>query len=322
MATTEEWTPNKAWLEAVPQEELDRVLEMQDWRSWLSLGIDWALVAASMALVATRPNLLTIIIALFIIGTRQLGLTVLMHEAAHWTLFSNKRVNDWAANWLCAYPAWADLRPYRAYHLQHHTNNWTDEDPDLALASPFPITRASMRRKVWRDLSGQTGWKRAKITLRRDLGGAGKEGGRLSMSEMSRRRGDGTSALVGMIVTNSLLLALLWALGHPALYLLWAGAWMTTYSLVMRIRSIAEHSMPLDPADHMTNTRTTRASWWERLVVAPNRVNYHLEHHLLVAVPHYKLPAMHRMLERAGLLENASVAPGYLNVLRLASSKT
>ena len=321
MATTEEWSPDKGWLEAVPQDELDRVLEMQDWRSWLSLALDWALVAASMALVALRPGILTTIVALFIIGARQLGLTVLMHEASHWTLFKNKRVNDWAANWLCAYPTWADLRPYRSYHLQHHAKNWTEEDPDRGLASPFPVTRQSMRRKVWRDLSGQTGWKRAKVTLRRDLGKGNKENSRLSMSEMSRRRGGGTNALVGMVVTNGLLLALLWSLGHPALYLLWVGAWMTTYSLAMRIRAIAEHSMPGDPADHMTNTRTTLASWWERMVVAPNRVNFHLEHPLLVAVPHYKLPAMHRMLERAGVLEGASVARGYLDVLRLASSK-
>ena len=322
MATTEEWTPDKAWLEAVAQEELDEVLQMQDWRSWLSLLINWGLVAVAMALVAVRPNPLTIIVSLFIIGARQLGLTVLMHEAAHWSLLSDKGTNDWVANWLCAYPAWADLRPYRAYHLQHHAKNWTEDDPDIALASPFPITRASMRRKVWRDLSGQTGWKRAKVTLRRDLGDAGKQGGRLSMSEMSRRQGDGASALVGMLVTNSVLFLILAALGHPTLYLLWAGAWITTYSLVMRIRAIAEHSMPRDRADHMTNTRTTVASWWERLFLAPNRVNYHLEHHLLVAVPHYKLPAMHRMLGRAGLLENASVAPGYFGVLRLASSKT
>ena len=172
MATTEEWTPDKAWLEAVAQEELDEGLQMQDWRSWLSLLINWGLVAVAMALVAVRPNPLTIIVSLFIIGARQLGLTVLMHEAAHWSLLSDKGTNDWVANWLCAYPAWADLRPYRAYHLQHHAKNWTEDDPDIALASPFPITRASMRRKVWRDLSGQTGWKRAKVTLRRDLGDA------------------------------------------------------------------------------------------------------------------------------------------------------
>ena len=69
--------------------------------------------------------------------------------------------------------------------------------------------------------------------------------------------------------------------------------------------------------DVLENTRTTRAGLLLRLTVAPNRVNYHVEHHLLAAVPFYRLPAMHRMLRERGLL----AAPlGYSDVLRLASS--
>ena len=40
----------------------------------------------------------------------------------------------------------------------------------------------------------------------------------------------------------------------------------------------------------------------ERLLVAPNYVNYHLEHHLVMTVPHYHLPRMHRMLRERGVL--------------------
>jgi fatty acid desaturase len=122
-------------------------------------------------------------------------------------------------------------------------------------------------------------------------------------------------------ITNGVLLGVLTLLGHPALYLLWVGAWLTTYSLVMRIRSIAEHAMVPDPADDLRNTRTTLARWWERLLVAPNRVNFHLEHHLLMTVPHHNLPRMHRLLRERGALAGACVAPGYLDVLRLAASR-
>jgi fatty acid desaturase len=89
----------------------------------------------------------------------------------------------------------------------------------------------------------------------------------------------------------------------------------------MRIRSIAEHGMVPEPGDDLQNTRTTRARWWERLLIAPNRVNFHLEHHLLMAVPHYHLPRLHRLLRERGVLDGACVAPGYLSVLRLAASK-
>src|SRR5881397_1583730 len=151
----------EAWREALSDAEVRELLEMRDWRSWLSIAVDWGTIGVALALVARWPNPLTVVVALFVIGGRQLGLAVLMHEAAHRTLFRERRWNDLVGNWLCAYPVWSDLYPYRPYHLQHHAKTWTEHDPDLPLAAPFPVTRASMRRKIWRDLSGRTGWKRS-----------------------------------------------------------------------------------------------------------------------------------------------------------------
>ena len=73
-------------------------------RAGVSIAVNWGLVAAAFALVACWPNPLTVVVALFVIGARQLGFAILMHEAAHRTLFRNRRLNDWAGNWLCAYP--------------------------------------------------------------------------------------------------------------------------------------------------------------------------------------------------------------------------
>ncbi len=56
--------------------------------------------------------------------------------------------------------------------------------------------------------------------------------------------------------------------------------------------------------------------------MAPHRVGYHLEHHLLMTVPYFRLPAMHRLLVERGAVPDGAVARGYLAVLRLASSRT
>jgi len=312
----------RVWRDAITRDEWNGLLRVSDWRGALQVALNWGLVAACLALVAWAPNPLTVLVALFGIGARQLGCAVLMHEAAHRTLFRSRRVNDWVGNWLCAYPVWADLHPYRPYHLKHHAKNWTEQDPDLDLATKFPVTRESMGRKVWRDLSGQIAWKRVKAILRRDLRGVlGKTGRGLSFGKTATPGQPGPHNLVGVTVTNAVLFGVLAALGHPLLYLLWVGAWFTTYSLVTRIRSIAEHSMAPDPRDDMRNTRTTLARWWERLFIAPLRVNFHLEHHLAMTVPLYHLPRMHRILRERGVLDGALVAPGYLSVLRQASSK-
>src|SRR6266436_596697 len=116
----------------------------------------WGSIAASIALLMLWPNLLTWLIAVMIVGTRQLGLAILMHEAAHGGLHANKAINEWVGQWLCAVPVGADLGSYRAYHLQHHKFTQQPEDPDLSLSAPFPISKESYTRKAIRDLTGQT----------------------------------------------------------------------------------------------------------------------------------------------------------------------
>jgi fatty acid desaturase len=297
------------WRSALSRDEIRELLEMRDLRSWWTLALNWGLVFASFALVAVWPNPLTVLIALFVIGARQLGLAVIMHDASHRSFFRSRWLNDFAGSWLAAYPIWSDLHPYRPYHLQHHSKTGGPEDPDLGLIRPFPITRSSLTRKVVRDLSGQTGWKFAKGAWRRTFGRYGEDP-------------IATRAAQGVLVTNAvLLLAILVAFGRPELYLLWVGAWLTTHTLVTRIRSIAEHALTPDADDPLGNTRTTVASWWERLLIAPNRVNYHLEHHLLMTVPHYNLPRMHRLLRDRGVLDRACVERGYRRVLARASSR-
>ena len=48
-------------------------------------------------------------------------------------------------------------------------------------------------------------------------------------------------------------------------------------------------------------------------------VNYHVEHHLYPAIPHYNLPACHRELRARGILEGAEVRP-WLETVRLVAA--
>jgi fatty acid desaturase len=303
-----------SWRDLLSRNEIAELRRMNDWRSWLTVAFNWGVVLAAMGLVYAWPNPLTLILALLLIGARQLGIAVLMHDASHYALFENRKLNNFVGNWLGAYTVWSDVDSYRPYHREHHLNTWTEKDPDLNLATPFPITRDSMLRKVGRDLSGRTGLKFARFAMRRDFGTEGTLSERTARALRSPR-------FRGLLITNGVLFAVASLLFHPAVYLLWPAAYLTTNTLVTRIRAIAEHSMTPDPTNELLQTRTTLASWWERLFLAPNRVNYHLEHHLVMTVPHYNLPRMHEMLKQRGALEHALIAPNYWSVLRQASSK-
>ncbi|MES2126724.1 MAG: fatty acid desaturase, partial [Pseudomonadota bacterium] len=59
-----------------------------------------------------------------------------------------------------------------------------------------------------------------------------------------------------------------------------------------------------------------RAGLLARATVAPLRVNFHIEHHVLPAVPYFRLKHMHALLRQRELVPPP---PGYLDVLRLVS---
>jgi len=90
------------WQEALSPAERQELLTLDDVRAWRSILVDWGLIAASFVLVARVPHVVTVLLAIAVIGGRQLGLAILMHEAAHRILLSNRRWNDVVGNWLCA----------------------------------------------------------------------------------------------------------------------------------------------------------------------------------------------------------------------------
>jgi hypothetical protein len=111
----------------------------------------WVIIAAAMALSIWSLWLLPV--SIMLIGARQLGLTILMHDAAHGALHPNAKVNDFVGHWLCGAPMGGHLKAYRQYHLTHHKYAQQAQDPDLILSKPFPVTRTSLRRKIIRDLT-------------------------------------------------------------------------------------------------------------------------------------------------------------------------
>src|SRR5437899_12657150 len=151
----------------------DQLVEVRRRSSWKGAALivhAWALIGAAIALVAWWPNPITYLLAVAIIGSRQLGLAILMHDGAHGCLSADEKTNLALSQWFCAYPVFAETRAYRRYHLQHHARTQQDDDPDLVLSAPFPITQLSYRRKFWRDISGQTGYQQRKAQLLNALG--------------------------------------------------------------------------------------------------------------------------------------------------------
>lgn len=286
----------------------------------------WSIIALTFAALERVPHPATFILAVVILGGRQLALAVLMHDAAHGSLFRTRRLNEVFADWVCARPVWSDVARYRKHHLTHHAHTGTPLDPDRSLATPFPVTRASLARKLLRDAVGVTGLTRVIGLLAMDLEfiayTVSTETRRLPRRPLREHLAAGARNLTGVVVTNAVIAGVLALTGHGWVYVAWPIAFMTSFGVVLRVRSIAEHACMEASADPFRNTRTTIAGPLERILVAPHRVGYHLEHHLLMTAPYFRLPALHRLLVARGAVPEGATARGYLAVLREASSGT
>lgn len=295
-------------------EEIARLRSRSQWRSLWMIAHVWGVVFAAMALFAIWPNPLTFLLAVMLIGARQLGMAILVHDAAHGALFQNRALNDAISNWLLGYPVLTETKAYRAYHLEHHKYVQQAEDPDLILSAPFPITKSGFRRKLWRDITGRTGLKQRGAQFRAAIGTPDMPV-RERIALFRRKMG-------GMLVANAVLFAGLAALGHWYLYpLLWVLPLLTYYQVITRIRNIAEHAMAPVNGDDFLTARTTHANWLMRAFLAPYFVNYHLEHHLLMFVPCYRLPDVRKIFLLKGHGPRMEYKPGYREVLALAISK-
>jgi fatty acid desaturase len=225
----------------------------------------WLVIGLAMAVGVAWP--VTIPLMVLVVGTRQLGLFILMHDAAHGLLHPNRRINDTAA--LCF--GGSELNVYRPYHLQHHRFVQQTADPDLVLSAPFPISPLSLRRKIVRDLTGQTFVKQrfgalvGKLKARQPHESAWA----VLLLEAKAQR--------VFLISNAIGLALFTAAGlWWAWVLMWLLPMATWLPLVSRLRNIAEHALIVENStDPLRHARTTHANWLERALIAPYWVNYH-----------------------------------------------
>lgn len=301
-------------------DEIRPLAERSDLWGWLLVGHCWAVIIAALALFSVWPNILTFVLAIMLIGSRQLGLAILMHEAAHMALFKTRALNEFAGEWLCGRPILADLFEYRRYHLKHHRYTQTEHDPDLRLSRPFPTTPASLRRKLIRDITGQTGFRQRSQQIMFALKMAGEVEGEPTSQELAQAFAG--PVLGRALIANLVIFALMSAFGA---WWWWFAFWllplMTWFQLVLRVRNIAEHGAVAFTDDPLQNVRTTRAGPLMRLFLAPYWVNYHLEHHLVMHVPCHNLPRLHKALLNRGYGPRMQIGQSYWQVLRIAASR-
>src|SRR5271169_1963297 len=209
----------------VARPELRRDLRrISDARNAVTVVSVWAYVVGLVTAAVWVDTWWAFAVAFVVMGPIYVRFAILMHEAAHKLLFTNKRVNDWVGTWLIAYPAFTPIQLYRRGHFSHHREEFGPEEPDIAFYGGYRCDRATLRRRLLRDATGISGWKNFVALLK-------------AVRVRAARR-----VVCSILGVQMALWAISWALtGRVWLYpLLWWLPWMTQWRVLNRLRSIAE----------------------------------------------------------------------------------
>jgi fatty acid desaturase len=273
-------------------------------RNVVTVIMAWVQSFGVVATAAYLDRWWAYLLAFFLVGRAFALLGILGHEAAHRLLFSNRTANDFVGRWLLSYPAFIPFDVYRRAHMAHHKDEMGPDEPDLGLYSGYPISRASMRRKLIRDAVGISGWKNLRPLL------------------IATYRRTSRPVAVRILAVQMVIWAAFWAAsGSWWLYLLlWLAPWMTVWRVLNRLRAIAEHAGMERSADRRRTTHVVRQRPLARFWLVPYNTGWHLAHHVDSGIPWRRLPALHRELVAAGWVTPELEYPSYTALWRALAS--
>lgn len=297
----------------LPADVLAELTRLSASRSLLAVGTTLGTIAIVLTVASTYFTWWIVVPAMLLIGIQQHALFVLAHDSAHYRLFETRWLND-AIGRFVGTVGGVSMMSYRVIHRLHHNNLYGEIDPDIALHGGYPRGKAYLLKKLAKDVCGLTAFK----TYAYFFGNPAIN----SNTQHAQRPLDDTAAALrqaarrdrwGVVAfhVGAPLVAL--AVGGPLALIkflvLWTLPLVTVIQPILRMRAICEHGAVGDLSTPLTAARTNLVGPLARFVMFPHHVNYHVEHHLFPAVPHYRLPQLHAELAQRGVLNGAEVRP-------------
>jgi fatty acid desaturase len=263
----------------IPKPELDRLINLNPKISVAVLALNWGIMVA-LAAVAVSIGTWVAPIAMILIAGRQHAMLVLMHDASHRLLFSNRLLNDTVSNIFLAFPLFLSTALYRKHHMAHHRFTNTENDPDLA-DTEIPKNIRRFLLSLGGDLMGM---RSLKLLFSIDAFGITA----IYKKKNSNIRSVRWERILAILFGIALIMALTLLAGWEIYALYWLAPMWFILPAFLHIRAVAEHAGRTN-AEGIGYARSVRANFIERLLICPLNVNLHLEHHLFPKIPFYRL---------------------------------
>jgi len=297
--------------EALPPDALKAVMALngpRPARFILEALKAWAVVAAAIGFAVWSGSWVASAFAVIVVATRQNVLGLLVHEQAHLGL--GGRFGDWIANLLAGYPLLVlTVEGYAQVHLTHHREYFSDKDPDAIRKSGeewrFPKGAGELASLFFKDLIGLN-------TVRMIRGKNAQKGAGIAPMQ---RKGQAPKWL--RLVFLASVAAVLTVSGTWAYFFLyWFLPLITVTPAIVRWGAVCEHEYNWPGASMLATTPLIIQPWHERLLLPMLNFGMHPYHHLFPGVSFSQLPAVHRIFQDAGLVNEQCVFHGSLSYLR------
>jgi fatty acid desaturase len=271
----------------------------------------WAEVALCIWAAESLGNIWITVLAIFLIASRQNVMGLLIHEQTHLGL--GGKYGDWVANAICGYPLlMLTVEDYAQVHLAHHRDYFQPADPDFQRKSgsewSVPKTPAALLKLFLGDLLLVNTWRMVK----------GKQA-RSNLPTFQRRHPTPRWLRPAMLIALAGILTATGTWTQFALY--WVLPLVIVLPVFVRWGALCEHEYNRPGASMIDTTPLIIQSWWERLLIPNLNFGMHPYHHMFPGIGHSRLPEVHRVFQKEGLVDEARVFNGGLSYLRFVLGK-
>lgn len=276
------------------------------------LCLEWLTILGLIYINQNYHSLPLQVASIILIGTRIHALGILMHEASHFNLFSNRSMNDWITKIFITSPFLISLDSYRRSHMAHHQYSLTAKDPTHTRKNAIKIFQFPKKSNLY--------FMRELLSL--SLG----YGMYLNFKDLSRNLSDERNVTspksrskaklklkpkpaLNVVMGLTLIVSLLISPVRNIVLLYWILPTLTIVPALNYWRTISEHS---NLGAYKEPTRTVIYSPLLQWLLTPYNVNYHLEHHLFPKKSWYHLRKL--TLQEKEKLKSGHVTYGFLKL--------